>query len=176
MESTSTNESDFTVPLFINGEQRPTEKTFEVVSPASGKTVHRCSSASEDDALAAVDAASQAFAAWKKLAPSRRRDIFLKAADVMERRKDELADYLISETGGAKPWADFNLTTAIEYLKDIAGRAVTLTGTFTDTANENVSAMVLKEPFGVVLAMAPWYVCSAARGLSLPGRCRDERS
>jgi acyl-CoA reductase-like NAD-dependent aldehyde dehydrogenase len=148
----------FTVPLFINGKDRVTESTFEVTSPATNEPVHRCSSASLADVQDVADAAARAFPAWRKLTPVKRRDYFLKAAEVMERRRGELAQYMVDETGASQDWANFNLSGAIEILRDTAGRIVTIEGSVVSTMNENVGAMVLREPYGVVLGIAPWYV------------------
>ncbi|KAJ6033813.1 uncharacterized protein N7446_007895 [Penicillium canescens] len=147
---------DYTVPLFISGEERVTEATFNVMSPATGEAIHKCSSASQADAEDAVNDAAKAFPAWRKLPPAKRRKYFLKAAEVMESRREELAGYMVNETGSTQQWADFNLSTAIEILEDVAGRTVTIEGSVVNTANENVTAMVLKEPYGVVLGIAPW--------------------
>lgn len=145
-----------TVPFFIGGEEIVTEKTFEIVNPATGKAIHKCSSASDADALAAVEAAAKAFPAWRDLVPRKRRDILLKAAEVLERRRDELAGYMIEETGVPRGWADFNLDVAKDFIIDVAGRISGLEGTIPTTQDPGVGALVLKEPFGVILAIAPW--------------------
>jgi len=153
----SANGESYAVPFFINGKEVRTERTFDVVNPATGKLTHKCSSASDVDALAAVDASAKAFPSWKSLSPHKRRDIFLKAAEVMERRREELGQYMMEETGAPRGWADFNLKVARDLILDVAGRIVTVEGALPTTEDEGVGAMVLKEPFGVVLAIAPWY-------------------
>ncbi|KAH6692632.1 Aldehyde/histidinol dehydrogenase [Plectosphaerella plurivora] len=160
----------YTVPFFIDGKEVTSESTFDVTSPATGKVTHQCSGASEADAKAAVDAAVKALPAWRRLPPAKRRNYFLKAADIMESRKEELAGYMVEETGGAPSWADFNLNTTIDLIRDVGGRLATIEGSVVNTASENVSAMVLKEPFGVVLAIAPWnapYILGA-RSIAFP--------
>ncbi|KAM4058569.1 aldehyde dehydrogenase family protein [Hirsutella rhossiliensis] len=148
--------ASFTVPLFINGQEHHPPKTFDVVSPATGKTAHRCSAASVDDAAAAVDAAAGAFTSWKRTTPSRRRDILLGAADIINSRREELTRCLMEETGAARSWADFNIDHATEMLKDTAGRIATLEGSFPAMMDPDSSGIVMREPYGVVLAIAPW--------------------
>jgi acyl-CoA reductase-like NAD-dependent aldehyde dehydrogenase len=145
------------VPFFINGKEVHPERKFSVVSPSSGKVVHEAASATEPDVRAAVDTAAVAFKAWRKSLPKTRRDIFLKAAEIMERRKEELAGYMMAETGCPRQWGDFNVTTAREMILDVAGRLTGLEGTIPTVADPNSGAMILREPFGVVLAIAPWY-------------------
>jgi acyl-CoA reductase-like NAD-dependent aldehyde dehydrogenase len=144
------------VPFFINGEQVLPERKFDVVSPATGKVVHQCASATEAEVRSAIDAAANAFRSWKKTLPRQRRDILLKAAEIMERRKEELAQYMMDETGAAPEWAGFNVTMSKEILLDVAGRVAAVEGSVPPVADPNSGAMILKEPYGVVLAIAPW--------------------
>lgn len=148
--------SGYTVPLLINGEDVRPQKSFDVVSPATGKAVHKCASASVADALAATEAAAGAFKSWRDLTPKKRRDIFLKAADIMQKRTQELVGYMVDETGCPPQWGEFNLTVARDLILDVAGRIASLEGTVPTTQDAEVGAMVLKEPYGVVLAIAPW--------------------
>lgn len=145
-----------TVPFFIGGKDVVSSETFGVTNSATGEVVHQCSSATEADAKAAVDAAAQALPAWRAMVPTARRDIFLKAAEIMERRSEELANTMVEELGVAKSWAGFNLTVARSLILDVAGRLVTIEGSIPTPQDPNTGALVLKEPFGVVLAIAPW--------------------
>ena len=51
------------------------------------------------DATAAIDAASAAFEGWRATPPAERQRIFLKAADLLEERRDEVVSMLARETG-----------------------------------------------------------------------------
>jgi acyl-CoA reductase-like NAD-dependent aldehyde dehydrogenase len=162
MDATPENDSSavggtvYTVPFIINGKEVLAEKSFDVISPSTGKVVHRCSSASDADVDAAVDAAAQALKSWRGATPQARRAIFLKSAEIMVKRRDELAQYMMDEMGCARVWSDFNMKTAIELITDVAGRISAVEGAIPVTEDPNVHAMVVKEPFGVILAIAPW--------------------
>ncbi|KAF5559959.1 aldehyde dehydrogenase [Fusarium napiforme] len=145
-----------TVPFLINGSDHTSERAIDVVSPASGEVVHRYHSADVKDANAAVEAAAEAFKSWRKTRPSERRDLFLKAAEIMEKRRDELRGYSMSETGCDATWADFDISTGISHLKEVAGRIGTLEGAIPTVSDPNTTALVLREPYGVVVAIAPW--------------------
>ncbi|KAI0410054.1 aldehyde dehydrogenase [Xylaria palmicola] len=146
----------YTVPFIINGEERIAKETFEVKSPATGDVVHRCGAATVSDANAAVEAAAAAAVAWQDTTTSSRRDILLKAAEIMEKRRSDLEQYLVDELGQPQGWAAFNLTVAIDMIKDAAGRIGTLVGFVPRPSDPNTGAMVWREPYGVVLAIAPW--------------------
>lgn len=150
------NGTPYSVPLFLNGKEvHPSEK-FSVTCPTTGKFVHNCGSATVEDAGAAVDAAAKAFESWRKTTPGYRRDIFLKAAEVMQRRRGELTQYMADEMGGQPQWCEFNLDGAIDMIKDVAGRISSLEGSFPPTRDPEIGSIVLREPYGVVLAIAPW--------------------
>ena len=145
------------VPLLINGEEITTETTFDVTSPVTNKVIWRGSSASRQDAIKAVEAAQAAFPAWSKTKPSTRRDILLKASDILARRADEAAEYMEIETGSTKSYSSgFNVPASIEQLRDVAGRTITSTGYIPICGQEGRSAMVIKEPYGVIFSIAPW--------------------
>ncbi|TDZ66080.1 Vanillin dehydrogenase [Colletotrichum trifolii] len=169
-QSNGTSAGGFTVPFLIDGEKIYPDKTFNVISPATGKALHKCGSASEKDALAAVESAAKAFKSWRKTTLIERRDIFLKTADILDSRKEELSRIMSEETGAAAGWSDFILGLGIGCIRDVGGRLVTVEGSVPATSDPNVSAMVLREPFGVVLAIAPWnapYVLGA-RSIAFP--------
>lgn len=148
----------FTVPFLIDGKEVVSSTTFPVVSPSDSETLWQCSSASVKDAMAAVEAASTAFPTWSKTKPSFRRNIFLKAAELLDKREDECLRYLMRETGALEAFAKFNTTITTEMLKDVSGRIEqALHGEIPVCAHEGTEALLVKEPFGVVLGIAPWY-------------------
>lgn len=149
--------STMSVPLLINGKEVTNETTFDVVSPVSGKLIWRGSAVSKQQAIEAVEAAQVAFPAWSKTKPSFRRDILLKASDILKSRGEELCEYMEIETGSTEGISKyFNLPSSIEQLRDVAGRIVTVTGNIPICAEEGKSALIYKEPYGVVFGIAPW--------------------
>lgn len=148
--------TDYVVPFIIDGQEVRPSATFDVISPSTGKLIHKCGVATKEHADSAVDAASRAFPAWRDTTPSARRDLLLKAADIMEKRRAELSEYINVCTGCTQDWTDLNINGAIDVIKDVAGRVSGINGAIPQLSDPNLNAMVLKEPFGVVLAIAPW--------------------
>ncbi|TRX89566.1 hypothetical protein FHL15_009475 [Xylaria flabelliformis] len=146
----------YTVPMVIDGKDQLTNKTFDVINPRNNLVCHNSIAATPNDARAAVDAAAKALTGWRQSSPSMRRDILLRAADIMNNDRKELADYMIVETGSSNEWTQFNLNNAIDLLKDVAGRISSIEGSAPALANPNMKAMVVKEPYGVVLSVASW--------------------
>lgn len=148
--------SSFTIPLLINGEEKIADKTFAVNSPASHKDLWSCSSASSADVDAALKAAKEAFPAWSKTKPQARRILLNKVADLLDERADEFREHMSQETGAASVFTGFNTTIAAELIRDVAGRVSAISGAIPPTQDDDTTALVFKEPFGVVLAIAPW--------------------
>lgn len=144
------------MPLLINGSEHRPDRTFDIISPSMGNVLHRCSAASVADATAAVDAAVEAFATWRRRTLPQRRDILLRASDIMNRHHEELIRYFMDETGAARPWGEFNINTALEMFKDIAGRIPTIEGSIPALGDPDTCDIVMREPYDVVLAVAPW--------------------
>ena len=156
-KQTNGNLSQYTVPLQINGAEITTDTTFDVIAPETESTLWKSSSASIEDARNAANAAQAAFPAWAKKKPSARRDIFLKAADILEKRTDELAKYMKLETAANDHFIHFNVAGAAAQLRQVASDTVAEVG-FVPVCEEGRTALVMKEPYGVVLGIAPWYL------------------
>ncbi|KAK0383893.1 hypothetical protein NLU13_7985 [Sarocladium strictum] len=155
--SRAASSSAYTIPLITNNKEYRTPTTFPVISPLTNQEIWRCSSASTEDAIEAVRAAQAAFPAWSKTKPSERRDLFLRAADLIVKRKAELGEYMHQEIGADKGYQEFILGLSIEGLRDTAGRiAGAVQGSIPWSIHDGMRAMIQKRPYGVILGIAPW--------------------
>ncbi|EXK26618.1 hypothetical protein FOMG_16791 [Fusarium oxysporum f. sp. melonis 26406] len=146
-----------TIPLIINGQQVHGSESSPVISPLTGKEVWSFSCASKHQVQEAVQNAHDTFRDWSRTKVSYRRDIFLKAAEIMEKRREELGGYMHHELGANKFYQDFVLGLTIEGLKDTAGRIAGAVQAFApESTHEGMKALVQKKPYGVVLGIAPW--------------------
>ena len=146
-----------TVPLIINGQDVYTPEGFNIVSPSTGDSIWTCCSVTRRATDNAVAAASQAFATWSATKPAFRRAIFLRAAAILEQRATECHECMAQETGAAQPFLSVNTGGAAELLRDLAGRINrALSGQVPVYEKQDTHALVLREPYGVVLGIAPW--------------------
>jgi acyl-CoA reductase-like NAD-dependent aldehyde dehydrogenase len=150
--------SSFTVPIVINGEHATAEQVFDVVSPGTGEKVHQCALSTAETAVRAVEAAADAFPAWSQSQLTERRRIFLEAARLMAEEKASFVEAMSQEISAPGPWASFNVDTTISIIEGVAGVLNCLSGEVTTLQDPNSSGMILYEPYGVALAIAPWYV------------------
>lgn len=144
------------VPFFLDGEAKTTDTTFDVISPITNKACWKSSSATVGDVDAAVASAAKAFKSWSKTKPAHRRDILLKAAQIIQDEKDESFAYSSTETGAAESIFGFEYHLAYEACLSTAGLISSVRGSIPTPADEGRSALLVKEPFGVCLAIAPW--------------------
>ena len=148
------------VPLIIGGKDVFGPRAFGVTNPVSGDEVWQAAGASVEEANEAVNAAAVAFPAWSKAKPSVRRDIFLKASQLFEERYDEFKEIQSVETGADPMFMHWILKLTVDNMKELAGKCSSIQGSLPFSSDEGRSAMVLREPYGVVLGIAPWYLPS----------------
>jgi Aldehyde dehydrogenase family len=116
--------------LLIGGRWRPAAngRTCEKLGSYTGQPVSRVAAASRDDARAAADAAAEAFPSWSSTPPAERRDILLRAADLLASRAEEIAAIVTAETGSTFGWGMFNVHLATSMLREAGAQAYGLLG------------------------------------------------
>ena len=88
--------------LFINGEWRPTAKTFEKRSPIDGSLVGNFASGTKKDVQDAVAAARAAAPGWARTPWLERVAIMRRMADLISERQMELAALMAIEVGKSR--------------------------------------------------------------------------
>lgn len=163
------------VPLLIGGKDQWSGNggMFDRVHPVSGKVVSRSAAATLGDADAAVAAAQAAFPAWAELAPNERRTRLMRAADLMERRRDEFVSVAVDEIGGTRPWYEFNVKLAASMLREAAAMTTQITGEVIPSDVPGNMAFAMRQACGVVLGIAPWNapIILGTRAIAMPLAC-----
>ena len=144
--------------LFIDGEYRDalSGKTDESLNPATGELYAVVHQANVEDGKAALDASEKAFETWKDVLPTQREAIFLKAAEVMEARADELRDVLIDEAGSTLLKAGYEVHHTRAFVLGMAGECRRVTGETYNSDYPGVQSYSIRRPLGVVLAISPF--------------------
>jgi acyl-CoA reductase-like NAD-dependent aldehyde dehydrogenase len=156
---------------FIGGEWSEVGEgdTFDDLDPFTGDVVARVAAGGREDAQRAVAAAADAFAEWSQSPPAQRQGIFLKAADVLESRRDEVVSWLARETGSTFGFGMFQMGFVPNLLRQVAGLAYAPIGEVIPS-DHGEFAMGLRRPAGVVGAIAPWNAALilSARSIAAP--------
>jgi vanillin dehydrogenase len=176
--SHSSNTKERTVSelsMLINGLAVSAEKgaTFERRNPLDGSVATRAPAASTADAMAAVDAAAEAFKTWKSTGPSERRALLLKAADALEALTPKFVEAVPAETGATGLWAGFNVMLAAGMIREAASLTTQIGGELIPSDVPGSMAMGVRQPAGVVLGIAPWNapVILGVRAIATPLAC-----
>ena len=143
---------------FINGEWTGAADgtTFQKKNPYNGEVASHVASGKREDARRAIEAAHAAFQTWGSTAPAVRRGLFLKVADVLERRMQEVAKITAEETGQTFGWGMFNCIFSVGTLREAAAQAYAAVGEVIPTDLPDTTAMAIRQPVGVVVGIAPW--------------------
>jgi hypothetical protein len=107
--------------LLIGGNSVPASsgKFADDISPWDGEIYARVAAGTPEDITRAADAAQAAFPSWSKVGAFERREIFLRAADVMAKRGEEAITALARETGASRVFSEFNLAFCIQVLREV---------------------------------------------------------
>ncbi len=146
--------------IFIGGRFSPSisGKTFDTINPATGEVLTRVAEGDVADVDAAVRAARQAFesGSWPKMSAAERARILWRAADILMRRREEIAELETLDSG--KPLTDnlkVDIPMAADCLQYFAGWATKIQGETIPVAGPYFNYTV-REPVGVVGAIIPW--------------------
>jgi RHH-type proline utilization regulon transcriptional repressor/proline dehydrogenase/delta 1-pyrroline-5-carboxylate dehydrogenase len=143
-------------PLVIWGQKVETGRWIESHDPSHRqRLVGRAAMASVDHATAAVEAARASFPGWRDTPPARRAALLRKVAEVLRRRRFELAAWEVMET--AKPWreSDADVAEAIDFCEYYAAEMLRLAEPRRSDA-PGESNETFYEPRGVAVVIAPW--------------------
>ena len=144
--------------MWINGAWRAgtSGQAIPVQDPATEDVIDSVAAGNGEDVRAAVDAASAAFPAWRRLSAGERAELLHEVAARLTANTEALATLLTRE--GGKPlvenrdemsWSAACFRYYAELGRNTRGRVI-------PSIEPSQLALVLKEPYGVVGAIVPW--------------------
>ena len=149
-----------TKKLFIGGEWRETEETFEVKSPFSQKAIAEVATASRDDMEEAISVAENAAKEMRKLARFQIAKGLRKIADGIETRKKEFAETICQEAAKPINIARGEVERGIATFNWAASEAERFTGDVipidTQAGGKGKTGWTLRVPRGVIYGITPF--------------------
>ena len=144
--------------LSIGGKEIPARsgRTTTDLTPHTGQVYAHVAAADAEDVTLAVNSAQAAFDTWSACAPFARRDVFLRAADLLQARAGEVADLMAGEVGATRAWAHFNVGLAANVFREAAAAVTAPRGEVLASQENGTLGMAVREPVGVVAAFSPW--------------------
>lgn len=146
---------------FIDGEWLRGDKNIPVINPATNEVIGQCTQLAPAQVSTAIDAASNAFAAWRSLMADQRADILLRWYDLMLENKQDLATLMVLEQGKTLDEARGEIDYAASFIRWFAEEGRRTYGETIPSHIANAQLATIREPIGVVALITPWNFPSA---------------
>jgi aldehyde dehydrogenase (NAD+) len=143
---------------FIGGQWRAgnSPSVLKVSNPFSGEQLLELRQADTSDLDDAFSSAEAAGKAWAATSPAARQQVMLKAAQIMESRRDEIISWLIAESGSTVLKANIELGAAIGITIESASFPHRVQGRILESNTAGKENRVYRRPLGVVGVISPW--------------------
>jgi acyl-CoA reductase-like NAD-dependent aldehyde dehydrogenase len=144
---------------YIGGQWVPagSGKTFENRNPSdTSDLIGTFADSGPEDAERAVEAAREAFPRWRAVPAPKRGEILYRAAEILVRRKEELARDMTREMGKVLPETRGDVQEAIDMTYYMAGEGRRQFGQTTPSELQNKFQMSVRMPVGIAGLITPW--------------------
>jgi len=143
--------------LWVGGEETETKEWLESINPAAPtETIGRVAVAGREEAERALASAVDFFPEWKNTSVKERAAVLFRAAELMRRRRMELAGWELFEVGKGWREADADVAEAIDYLEYYGREMMRLSAPRVTQPLPGESNIYLYEPRGIAAVIAPW--------------------
>lgn len=160
MSSTPTANQYDSVDHWIAGKDTaPTSASyFPVNNPLDDAIIANAAAGNVNDINRAVETAHEAFQTFRNTLPKEREKILCKAAELLERDRNDFIDILVDEIGSPIRKAGFEVEKGLAFLRASAGMARNVTGKTIPSDVPGKFSMSIRSPIGVVAAVTPFNV------------------
>ncbi len=142
--------------LLLNGTWQDSDTHLAVTDPASGEVIGEVAMVDRSAVRQALDDAQTALSGWKKLTAKARGKYLLAIADELEKREDMIAELISKENGKPLAQGKGEVAMSIDHLQWFAEEARRAYGRVVPQQAEGKRHLVVRQPVGVVGAIAPW--------------------
>jgi malonate-semialdehyde dehydrogenase (acetylating)/methylmalonate-semialdehyde dehydrogenase len=157
---------------YIGGKHVPGEsgRTGPVFNPATGEQTHEVDFASTEEADRAVEAAREAFPAWRATSLSKRSEVLFRIRELLEERKAQVAAVLTAQHGKVLSDAMGEVQRGLENVEFATAVPTLLKGGFSEQVSSGHDVYSIRQPLGVAAgitpfnfpAMVPLWMCANA--------------
>ena len=132
------------------------DRTAPVYDPALGTQSKVLALASQEDVDAAVASAAAAFPGWRDTSMAKRQAVVFRFRELLNARKDELAEIITSEHGKVLSDALGEIARGLEVVELACGFPNFLRGGHSENVSTGVDVYSIKQPLGVVGIISPF--------------------
>ena len=150
--------SHYEVGHWINGaiSHGAGDRRQDIHNPATGAVQGTLLLGSAADLDAAVASATQAAKAWSQTPPLARSRVLFKFLNILQERKEQLADAIVREHGKTLPDALGEVARGIEVVEFATAMPQLLKGEYTEQIARGMDAWSMRQPLGVVAGITPF--------------------
>ena len=158
-----TDESLFRQQCYVNGAWVDARESavMQVTNPANGERLGQVPSMGATETRGAIDAAAQAWPAWRGLTAGERGRILRRWSELMLEHREDLARLMTAEQGKPLTEARGEIGYAASFLDWFAEEGRRAYGDTIPQDQADRRILVLKQPVGVCAVITPWNFPSA---------------
>lgn len=145
------------VGLFVNGEWiTETDKTFDVINPATEQVITAVPSCTSEHAAMAMDACDKAATQWLSRTPRERSEVLRAIFDTMQSEKDSIARLITLEEGKTLKESSGEVDYASEFFRWYGEESLRVGGEMRQSPSGKHTIVVKHQPVGTALLITPW--------------------
>src|ERR1700728_4258271 len=143
---------------YINGRWTDSDapQWRDVVNPATGETLAQVPLAEAGEVNQAVEAAAAAFPEWRRTPPEDRIQPLFRLKMLLEDHIDDIARIITQENGKTFGEAKAEMRRGIENVEVACGIPMMMQGYNLEDVARGIDEMMIRQPLGVVAAIAPF--------------------
>jgi malonate-semialdehyde dehydrogenase (acetylating) / methylmalonate-semialdehyde dehydrogenase len=127
-----------------------------VWNPATGKQTGEVAFASNEEVDRAVQAAKEAFPAWRAWSLAKRAELMFRVRELVHNRREDIARILTAEHGKVLSDAMGEVTRGLEVIEHACGIPTLLRGNHSEQASTGIDVYSIRQPLGVVAGITPF--------------------
>ncbi len=124
-------------------------------NPATGETIREYPTMTDVEAAEVLESVHQTFTSWRSTGLAERKALMLKAAALLEERKEELADLATAEMGKVRKEGIAEVEKCAWVCRYYAEEAERMLAD-QEVETDQVRSFITYQPSGVILAIMPW--------------------
>ncbi|QCR24811.1 aldehyde dehydrogenase [Pontibacter sp. SGAir0037] len=143
---------------YIGGEWMDGSEDYEIenLNPYDESVLNKFKCASTGDVDRAFHIAKEVGKSWGETNPIERRAIMLKAAEILQQRKEEVIDWLVNEAGSTHLKAGIELQQTYDMIVEAASFPTRMQGLITPSSVPGKENYIYRKPLGVIGIISPW--------------------
>lgn len=142
--------------MLINGEQRITKKSFNVINPSTGAVLGLAPELDVENIQLTLKSARQGFEAWSAKTPAERKAIILRYAELIDENSGRIIELLRAETGKPQDNAEYDFGMLSTCLRFFVEEVERLDQPVLHDPDGRFLHYMLRQPLGVCVGMLAW--------------------